>query len=341
MEKKLHTSDIAIIGSGPVGLFTVFEAGMLGMNCIVIDALNATGGQCRALYPDKPIFDIPAYPTIRADELVSKLEEQIAPFKPQFLLGTKVENLVRKGEGFILETTDGNTVECKVVIIAAGCGAFGPNRPPLEGIENYEGKSVFYLVSNVSGFKDKTIVIAGGGDSAIDWANSLSEVAKKVYVIHRRDVFRAFEASVNKMKEIVKTGKIEIVAPYQLKSIEGNDGQLSAVTVESLNGGDRRIEADYLLPFFGLKMDLGPISTWGLNNEKQHLLVNRETMETNERGVFAVGDIVTYPGKLKLILTGFAECAVACHTAYKYIFPNKALHFEYSTSKGSKLHLGD
>lgn len=340
MSKKFK-SDIAIIGAGPVGLFTVFQAGMLGMSCTVIDALSVVGGQCRAMYPEKPIYDIPAYPFIKADDLVVRLEEQAAPFNPQYLLGSRVEVLEKTNEAYRIVTLSGDEVECKVIIIAAGCGAFGPNRPPLAGIEQFEDRSVFYLVNNISQYRDKTIVIAGGGDSAVDWAVALAETAKKVYVVHRRDKFRAFDASVEKMYDLAKRGKIELIVPYQLKALEGSSGMLSAVVVESLEGEDKRLEADYLLPFFGLKMDLGPISQWNLNLEKNHLVVDRDNMETNQPGIFAVGDIATYAGKLKLILTGFAESAMACHHAYKYIFPDKALHFEYSTAKGAKMHLGE
>lgn len=330
----IHHTDIAIIGAGPVGLFTIFEAGMLKMNCHLIDTLGAVGGQCAALYPEKPIYDIPAHPTILAEDLVSQLEAQAAPFNPIYHLGQQVTALTKTGEGWQVTTSKDTVINCKVVMIAAGCGAFGPNRPPLDNIEEYEGKCVHYLVGKREQFAGKTIVIAGGGDSAVDWVNSLSEVAKKIYVVHRRPKFRAAPDSVAKMEALASTDKVEMIIPYQLDGLQGDNGQLSAVIVKTLDGQTRTLKADYLLPFFGLAMELGPIANWGLNLEHNHIAVNHSTFETNEKGIFAIGDIATYPGKLKLILCGFSEAAMACHAAHTYVHPDTELHFEYSTSKG-------
>lgn len=329
-----HSTDIAIIGAGPVGLFTVFEAGMLKMKCHVVDTLEAIGGQCAALYPEKPIYDIPAHPSILAQDLVEKLAAQADPFKPVYHLGQRVEKLERTDSGWQVVTSSGTTINAKAVIIAAGAGAFGPNRPPLEGLAEYEGKSIFYMVGKREQFRGKRVVIAGGGDSAVDWANSLAELAEKIYVVHRRPKFRASPESVAKMESLVASGKIEMVVPYQLHGLRGAAGRLSHVVVATLEGEERTLEADILLPFFGLAMELGPIAEFGLTLEHKHISVDPATMQSSTMGIYAVGDIAHYAGKLKLILTGFAEAALACHSAYKLVFPDKELHFEYSTSKG-------
>ena len=343
-----YTTDVAIIGAGPVGLFAVFELGMLKINAHVIDTLPALGGQCTALYPEKPIYDIPGFPAIEAQELIKQLEAQAAPFAPVYHLGQQVVSLTASREpctdsvdgqrstinGFTLTTSTGIIIRCKAVIIAAGCGAFGPNRPPLAGIEQYEGKSVHYMVTRREDFRDAEIVIAGGGDSAVDWANSLADVAKKIYFVHRRDKFRAAPESVSKMEAVAKTGKIEFVVPYQLEGLQGANGTLSAVAVKSMDGVVKEIAAQHLLAFFGLSMELGPIAEWGLNLEQKHIAVNQATAETSVKGIFAIGDIATYPHKLKLILCGFAEAAQAAHTIREIIYPGVAHHFEYSTTKG-------
>ncbi len=333
----MHKTDIAIIGAGPVGLFTVFQAGMLGMKTIVIDSLDSIGGQCTALYPEKPIYDIPAYPQINGNDLIEKLQQQAAPFHPAYLLNQRVESLSKANDGWVLTTSNNVKVQAKVVIIAAGCGAFGPNRPPLDGIENYEGTGVFYNILSRDKFKNKRVIIAGGGDSAVDWAISLSEIAAKVHVVHRRDKFRAMQASVDTLHKLANEGKIELIIPYQLHKIHGDDSKISSIEVIDLDNKTKTLEADYLLPFFGLKMELGPIADWGLNLDKNHISVIPSTMQTNIKDIYAIGDIAHYDGKLKLILTGFAEAAIACHNAYNTIFPNKAFHFEYSTTKGIKL----
>ena len=335
MSAATHSTDVVIIGAGPVGLFAVFECGMLKMRCHVVDALETTGGQCAALYPEKPIYDIPGYPRIDAAELIRRLEEQIAPFHPVHHLGQQVEALTPSENSWVVTTTAGTRIAAKAVIIAAGVGAFGPNRPPLPGIEQYEGRSVFYLVKQREDFRGKRIVIAGGGDSAVDWTLSLAEVAAKLYVIHRRPKFRAAPESVARMDALTRDGKIDTVVPYQLARLEGDDGRLSAVIVATLDGKEeRRLEADVLLPFFGLAMNLGPIAEWGLDLDHKHITVDPATCASSRPGIFAIGDIAAYPGKLKLILSGFAEAAMAAHAVYPLVHPGEALHFEYSTTSG-------
>lgn len=330
-----HTTDVAIIGAGPTGLFAVFECGMLKMSCHVIDALEMIGGQCTAMYPEKPIYDIPAHPAITGGDLINKLEEQAAPFEPTYHLNQQVTKMEKQADGsFALETSKGVKINAKAVIVAAGVGAFGPNRPPLEGLMNYEGTSVFYMVRRRDDFRDKNIVIAGGGDSAVDWALSLSEVAKSVKVVHRRPKFRAAPESVSQLQALDKEGKIELVVPYQLEGLKGEGDQLSHVVVKDFDGNTRDLDADVLLPFYGLSQNLGPIAEWGLDLEKKHLTVHPTTMATSEAGVYAVGDIVTYENKLKLILCGFSEAAMAARSAHAYVHPDEELHFEYSTSAG-------
>ena len=331
----IYKTDIVIVGAGPSGLFSVFEAGMLKMKCHIIDTLEIIGGQCTALYPEKPIYDIPAHPKVLASELIELLEAQAEPFHPVYHLNQQVQKIDEKNDGsFVVETSKNVKIECKAIIIAGGCGAFGPNRPPLENIEKFEGSSIFYSVRNKKEFVDKKVVIAGGGDSAVDWAISLAEIAQKIYVVHRRDKFRCAPESADKMKKLEAQGKIEMVIPFQLEGLEGNDSKLSHVIVKDFDNNIKKIEADYLLPFFGLAMELGPIANWGLNLNKHHIEVDRGTMQTSIKGIYAVGDIATYPHKLKLILTGFAECASACHDIFKLVFPDQVYHFEYSTSKG-------
>ncbi len=331
----VHKTDVAIIGAGPVGLFAIFECGMMNMKCHVIDALSEIGGQCVALYPEKPIYDIPAWPRILAKDLIARLEEQAAPFNPTYHLGQNVVKLAKQEEGtWLLETSKGIKIEAKAVVIAAGVGAFGPNRPPLEGIEDFEEKSVFYYVKDPQRFKDKTIVIAGGGDSAIDWALSLAPLAKKVYVVHRRDKFRAAPDSLNKIKELSQGSSLELVVPYQLDSLEGQDGILTGVGVKTLEGTERLLQADILLPFFGLSMNLGPIAEWGLNLERNHIEVSPIDNSTSTRGIFAIGDVATYENKQKLILTGFAEAARAACVMRSLVYPGEVFHFEYSTTQG-------
>ncbi|MFD1624913.1 NAD(P)/FAD-dependent oxidoreductase [Azospirillum griseum] len=335
MSQSVHRTDVVIVGAGPVGLFAVFECGMLKMRCHVVDALDMVGGQCTALYPEKPIYDIPAHPAIEAAALIDRLAEQAAPFAPTYHLGQQVEKLTRTDEGrWLVETNKGVQIDAKAVIIAAGCGAFGPNRPPLDGLEGFEGTSVFYMVRRRQDFAGKRVVIAGGGDSAVDWALSLSEVAEKVSLVHRRAKFRAAPESVARLDALAREGKIEMVVPYQLAGLEGADGQLTAVRVATLDGEEKAVPADAMLAFFGLSMNLGPIADWGLNLERSHIAVSLPGCATSAPGIFAIGDIATYPGKLKLILCGFSEAAQAAHAIHPMVHPGEALHFEYSTSKG-------
>jgi thioredoxin reductase (NADPH) len=335
MTNQTHETDIVIIGAGPVGLFAIFEAGMLKMKCHVVDALDFAGGQCRALYPEKPIYDIPAHPKISADDLIKNLEEQAKPFEPTYHLEQRVDKLKQLDDKSFEVTTSKNTkIKAKAIIIAAGCGAFGPNRPPISNIEEFEGKSVFYMVKARQDFADKNVVIAGGGDSAVDWAISLQEVAKKVTVIHRRSKFRCAPDSADKLAKLAQDGKIELAIPYQLEDLKGTDGNLEKVIVKDFDGNIKEIDADVLLPFYGLSMELGPIADWGLNIEKHHIDVDPSTMQSSIPGIFAVGDIITYKNKLKLILNGFAEAATACHSIRPIVHPNEVFHFEYSTSKG-------
>ncbi len=330
-----HRTDVVIIGAGPVGLFEIFECGMLRIKCQVVDALETAGGQCAALYPEKPIYDIPGYPVIEAQALIEKLRQQAAPFHPVFHLGQTVEKVAQaEGGRFAIETSAGTKIDSRAVVIAAGVGAFGPNRPPIPGIESFEGKSVFYLVKRREDFKGKRVVIAGGGDSAVDWALALAEVAARVSIIHRRGKFRAAPESAAKLRKLAESGAIDLIVPYQLAGLEGADGQISTVIVKDLAGAERRIEADVLLPFFGLAMSLGPIAGWGLNLERNHIAVDPASCATNVAGLFAIGDVASYPGKLKLILSGFAEAALAAHAIYPLIYPDRELHFEYSTNTG-------
>ncbi|MGD1879262.1 MAG: NAD(P)/FAD-dependent oxidoreductase [Kiloniellaceae bacterium] len=329
------TTDVAIIGAGPVGLFAVFECGMLKMRCHVVDTLEMIGGQCAALYPEKPIYDIPGYPRIQAQDLVDRLAEQAAPFDPVYHLGQQVTGLQKQADSrWRLTTSKGSVIDATAVIIAAGCGAFGPNRPPLDGIEDYEGTAVHYLVQRRETFRGKRIVIAGGGDSAVDWANSLAELAEKVYVVHRRAKFRAAPESVSQMEKLVAGGKVELVIPYQLAGLEGDGRHLTGVVVADLEGHRKTLPADNLLPFFGLSMNLGPIADWGLDLDHHHITVNPATSETSAAGIFAIGDISHYQGKLKLILAGFSEAALAAHAVRPLVYPGEALHWEYSTTQG-------
>jgi thioredoxin reductase (NADPH) len=330
-----HNTDLAIIGAGPVGLFAVFQAGMLKIKSHVIDSLEVIGGQCVALYPEKPIYDIPAHPKIQARELIELLEVQAQVFSPVYHLNQYAEKITKNADGtFGILTSKNTRINCKAIIIAAGCGAFGPNRPPLKDIENFEGKSIFYAVRSKAEFIGKNVVIAGGGDSAIDWALNLAESAKKIFLVHRRNNFRCAPQSAEKIKILAKEGKIELIVPFQLDSLKGHGSTLEAVLVKDFSGYIKEIAADYLLPFFGLAMELGPIANWGLNLHKNHIEVKPATMQTSEKGIYAIGDIATYENKLKLILTGFAEAASAVHDIYKIIYPEQIFHFEYSTSKG-------
>ncbi|MEL0246009.1 MAG: NAD(P)/FAD-dependent oxidoreductase [Alphaproteobacteria bacterium] len=331
--KKINT-DVLIIGAGPVGLFTVFELGQLGMKSCVVDSLEDIGGQCTALYPDKPIYDIPAYPSVTAGELINNLKKQIDPFKPTLLMNQKVNELKKHKDFYIVKTSNNNIIESKCIIIAAGNGAFGPNKPPLKNIDSFENKTIFYHIRDKSKFRKKTVAIAGGGDSAVDWAIELSKTSKKIFFIHRRNKLRAVPQNVEILYDLENKGKIEIMIPYQLDSIEGKNGIIDHLIIKNMDEEKKKLEVDYFLPFFGLSTNLGPIKDWELELEKNILKVKQETCETNLNGIFAIGDVCSYPGKLKLILTGFSEAAIASHNCFNKINPEKTLHFEYSTTKG-------
>lgn len=331
----IQQADVVIIGAGPVGLFAVFQCGMMGLKSHVVDTLEMIGGQCTALYPEKPIYDIPAFPKISAAELIENLEKQGAPFHPVYHLKQQVISLERTPENdWCIKTSLGTTLLAKAVVIAAGVGSFGPNRPPLEGLEDFEEKSIFYYVKNREYFRGRRLVIAGGGDSAVDWAISLSEVAEKVTVVHRRPKFRAAPENESQLHRLAQTGIIDLAIPFQLEGLVGQAGHLKAVVVKSFEGEVKEIPADVLLPFYGLSMDLGPIAHWGLHLENHHIQVDPKDCSTNVPGIFAIGDIATYPHKLKLILTGFSEAAFAAHAIRSYIHPKEVYHFEYSTTSG-------
>jgi thioredoxin reductase (NADPH) len=333
-----HETDALIIGAGPVGLFAVFELGLLDIKSHVVDILDRPGGQCAELYPEKPIYDIPGLLVVTGQELTDRLLEQIKPFHPTFHFGERVETLTRRDGGFEVETDIGTKFKAKVIVIAAGGGSFTPKRPPLPGIEAYEGKSVFYAVRKMDAFRGKHIVIAGGGDSALDWTLNLEPVAKSLALVHRRDQFRAAPDSVNRMRALVAEGRMKFLAGQVVK-LHGEGGELAAVTIRgpAEGGGERdyEIEAERLLPFFGLTMKLGPVANWGINLHENLVPVDTAKFETSEKGIFAIGDINSYPGKLKLILSGFHEAALMAQEAHRYVFPDKRIVFQYTTSSSS------
>jgi thioredoxin reductase (NADPH) len=328
-------TDALIIGAGPVGLFAVFELGLLDMKAHLIDILDKAGGQCAELYPEKPIYDIPGIPYITGQGLTDALMEQIKPFGPTFHLGEMVETIERIGDPAFRVTTDrGKVFEAKVIVIAAGGGSFQPKRPPIAGIEPYEGTSVFYAVRRMEQFRDQRLLVVGGGDSALDWTLNLQPLAKRLTLIHRRDDFRAAPDSVNKMRALVASGAMDL-AIGQVTALEGADGQLTAAHLKGTDGATVKLECDAMLPFFGLTMKLGPVANWGLKLEGDLIPVDTEKFETSEPGIFAIGDINTYPGKLKLILSGFHEVALMSQKAHRYVYPDKRLVFQYTTSSTS------
>jgi thioredoxin reductase (NADPH) len=328
-------TDVIIVGAGPVGLFAVFELGLLDIKCALVDILDKPGGQCAELYPEKPIYDIPGYPIITGEGLVEKLMEQIKPFNPTFHLGQMVESLARESDGRFKMTTDaGTTFLGKVVVIAAGGGSFQPKRPPVPGIEAYEGTSVHYAVRRMEDFRGHDVLIVGGGDSALDWTLNLQPLAKSLTLLHRRDEFRAAPDSVNKMRALVASGKVKLTLG-QVSGLKGEAGQVTHAIVKDKDGGEVHHPATRILPFFGLTMKLGPVANWGINFEENLIPVDTEKFETSEAAIFAIGDINTYPGKLKLILCGFHEAALMAQAAVHIVFPDKKIVFQYTTSSSS------
>lgn len=330
-------ADVAIVGAGPVGLFAVFQCGMLGLSCRIIDILGQPGGQCAALYPEKPIYDVPGFGSIEARRLVDRLYAQAMAFHPPFHLGVQVKSLVSHPDGrFDVRLSDGSTLDAGAVIVAAGAGSFAPNRPDLPGIEAYEGRSVFYSIARREDLAGKRVVIAGGGDTAVDWANLLKDVCASVELVHRRARLRAAPESLRRLDEAIRSGKVSPVVPFQLSGLRGdpNAGKLENVVVTSLDGEERILDADVLLPFFGLATELGPIARWGLSLARSQIVVDQATCATSVEGIYAVGDVAAYPHKLKLILTGFAEAAQAAHAIRARLRPDEAHRFEHSTTKG-------
>jgi thioredoxin reductase (NADPH) len=327
-----HSTDVIIIGAGPVGLFAVFELGLLDMKAHLVDILDKPGGQCAELYPEKPIYDIPGYPVVSGQEITDKLLEQIAPFGPTFHLGEMAIAIEKTIDGKWRLTTDQGTVlEAPVIVIAAGGGSFQPKKPPIPGIENFEGGGVHYAVRRRDIFRGKRLIVSGGGDSALDWTLNLHELAERVTLVHRRDDFRAAPHSVARMRALVEAGDIDLVIG-QATALNGEGGALASVTIETASGETQDFAADAFLPFFGLTMKLGPVADFGLNLHENLIPVDTEKFETSTPGVFAIGDINHYPGKLKLILSGFHEGALMAQQAFRYVYPEKKLRFQYTTS---------
>jgi len=328
-------TDILIIGAGPCGLFTVFEAGLLKLKCHLIDALPQAGGQCAEIYPKKPIFDIPAYPEILAGDLVDRLMEQAAPFKPGFTLGERAETIEKDGEGqFILTTNRGTVHRAPIIAIAGGLGCFEPRKPPVDRLEEYEDRGVEYIIKDPEFYRDKKVVISGGGDSALDWTNFLADgVASEVTLVHRREGFRGHPDSVQKVLDMAAEGKIRLLTNGEVMGVNGEE-HLEGVTVKHKTEGDIHLECDHWVPLFGLSPKLGPIADWNLNITKNAIEVDTFDYSTNVEGIYAIGDINTYPGKLKLILSGFHEATLMVQSAFKRIYPDKNLVLKYTTVNG-------
>ena len=326
-------TDVLVIGAGPTGLFCVHQLGIIGLKCEVVDNLDKKGGQCIELYPDKPIYDIPAIPVCTGEELTNNLIKQIKPFKTNFHLSDRVEEIKKNNNNWLIKTIKGKEFKASSIIIAGGVGSFEPRKFSPKECEKFEGNEILYSIKDKAIFKDKTVTIFGGGDSALDWAIELSN-SSNIKLVHRRDEFRGAESSINKVKQLEKKGKIEILTQYQLSSVEGAN-KINSIDIKHEDGNIKKIETDYVLGFFGLIMQLGPILNWGLNLDKKHIPVNTENFETNQKGIFAIGDICTYPGKLKLILSGFHEGALAARGCFKYARPDENLRFEFSTTSKS------
>ena len=332
-------TDTLIIGAGPVGLFCVHQLGIIGLKCEVVDNLDKIGGQCIELYPDKPIYDIPAVPECSGEELTNNLIEQIKAFKTNFHLNERVEEIKKVEKKWITKTNKGTEFESSSIIIAAGVGSFEPRKFPTKEIDKFVGKQILYSIKDKTVFKDKTVCIFGGGDSALDWAIELSSTSK-VILVHRRDDFRGMQASIDKANQLKEDGKIEIYTKYQLDAVQGNE-KVESINIKHDDETIKEIKTDYVLGFFGLIMQLGPIAEWGLNLDKKTIPVNTESFETNKEGIFAIGDICSYPGKLKLILSGFHEGALAARGCFKYAKPDEKYRFEFTTSsKTVKERLG-
>lgn len=328
------TTDICIVGAGPVGLFAVFEAGLLKMRCHLIDALPQPGGQLSEIYPRKPIYDIPGYPAIMAHELVENLLAQIAPFKPGFTLGERVDQIIRHENGsMIVKTADGTAVHCNVLVIAGGLGCFEPRKPDIKGLDAFEGKGVYYMVKDPEKFRGREVVIAGGGDSALDWTIFLADIAKRITLIHRNETFRGAPDSADKVFKLANQGKIGLLLQSNVVSLHGN-GHLKELMVNKNDETTATLTSDFFIPLFGLSPKLGPIANWGLNISKSAIEVNTLDYSTNIERIYAIGDINTYPGKLKLILTGFHEAAMMCQSAFRFVYPGQHLSFKYTTVNG-------
>ena len=326
----MNKTDALIIGAGPTGLFTAHQLKLIGLDCEIVDNLDKIGGQCIELYPDKPIYDIPAVPECTGEELTKNLINQIKPFDIKFHLSERVDEVKKVGDDWIVKTNNGTSFQTPNVIIAGGVGSFEPRKFPVKECEKFENKSVLYAIRDKSIFKGKTVTIFGGGDSALDWAVELSKNSK-VNLVHRRDDFRGAQATVDKVHELVKSGKINLYTKYQINSIKG-EGQLESIDIKSDDKETKTLKTDYVLGFFGLIMQLGPIANWGLNIDKKTIEVDTEKFETNQKGIYAVGDICSYPGKLKLILSGFHEGALAARACFKLARPNEKYRFEFTTS---------
>ncbi len=328
-------TDIIIVGAGPCGLFTVFEAGLLKLRCHLIDSLPIPGGQCAEIYPKKPIYDIPGFPSVLAGDLVNNLMEQIAPFNPGFTLGESVEVIEKQDDGSFIVTSSGGTKhKAPVIAIAAGLGVFTPRKPPISNITDFENKGIDYIIKDPEKFRDKEVVISGGGDSALDWSVFLAEgVAKKVSLVHRRSSFRGHPDSVDKVMKLAQEGKINLITDAEVVSLEGDD-TLKTIGIKHKKEGEIKVNTDYWLPLFGLAPTLGPIADWGLNISKNSIEVDTFDYSTNVDGIYAIGDINTYPGKLKLILCGFHEATLMVQSAFKRVYPDKKLSFKYTTVLG-------